>query len=175
MFRTQQLQDELDSRDINESQLFEGEVAEHNFGPEFDEVIDHVKNGTVDIEKDSEILFDALVPSEGNADNLGSELLRAAERIAYRWYNDGDRTGEGYGYETVNNAIRFMMDNGTPSTMNNPLYRLVKDFFRFIEYGCSVNDKEYEFMTMCILRYTIIRIVENKLWDVPNQDDMFDY
>ena len=171
----QQLQDELDSRGINESQLFEGEVTEHNFGPEFDEVIEHVKNGTVNTEKDSEILFDALVPSSGHADSVGGELLRAAERIAYRYFNDGDRAGEGYGRETVNPAVRYMMFAVRPANLNNPLYHMVNDFYKFIDNGCNVNDKEYEFMVMRLLRLTVIHIVENKLWDVPNQKDMYDF
>ena len=168
----QQIQDELDSRGINESQLFEGEVAKHNFGPEFDEVIEHVKNGTVDTEKDSEILFDALVPGSGHADSLGGELLRAAERIAYRYFNDGDMVGNGYGRETVNPAVRYMKEN-VPTTSS--LCGIVRDFYRFIDYGCNVTDKEYEFMVMKLLRLTVIHIIENKLWEVPNQEDMYDY
>ena len=169
----QQIQDELDSRGINESQLFEGEVVEHNYGPEFDEVIEHVKNGIVDTEKDSEILFDALVPGSGHADSLGGELLRAAERIAYRYYNDGDMAGEGYGRETVNPAVRYMKFAVRPSV--SPLYGIVNDFYRFIDYGCNVNDQKYEIMVMDLLKYTVIHIVENKLWDVPNKNDMYDF
>lgn len=169
----QQIQDELDSRGINESQLFEGEVAEHNYGPEFDEVIEHVKNGTVNADNDSEILFDALVPGTGHAESLGGELLRAAERIAYRYYNDGDMAGEGYGRETVNPAVRYMKFAVRPSV--SPLYGIVNDFYRFIDYGCNVNDQKYEIMVMDLLKYTVIHIVENKLWDVPNHDDMLDF
>ena len=170
----EQIQDELDSRGINESQVFDGEVSEHNFGPEFDEVIEHVKNGTVDAEKDSEILFDALVPGRGDADNLGGELLRAAERIAYRYYNDGDMAGEGYGRETVNPAVRYMMFAVRPTT--SPLYSIVKDFYRFVERSyVNVSAKEYEFMVMRLLKLTVIHIVENKLWDVPNENDMLDF
>ena len=168
----QQIQDELDSRGINESQLFERAISEHNYGPKFDEVIEHVKNGTIDTEKDSEILFDALVPWSGHADTLAGELLRAAERIAYRYYNDGDRVGEGYGRETVNPAVRFMKEN-VPTT--SLLCGIVRDFYRFIDYGCSVDDKEYEFMVMQLLKLTVIHIVENKLWEIPNQEDMHDY
>ena len=152
----QQLQDELDSRGINESQLFEEEVA-HTFEPEFDEVIEHVKNGTIDTEKDSEILFDALVPGSGHADSLGGELL-----------------GEGYGRETVNPAVRYMAFTVRPTT--SPLYGIVKDFYKFVERSyVNVSDKEYEFMVMRLLRNTVIHIVENKLWDTPNQQDMYDF
>lgn len=168
----EQIQDELDSRGINESRLFEGEVV-HTFDPEFDEVIEHVKNGMVDTEKDSEILFDALVPGSGHADSVGGELLRAAERIAYRYFNDGDMAGEGYGRETVNPAVRYM--TFAVRTATSPLYAIVKDFYRFIDYGCNVSDKEYESMVMQLLKLTVIHIVENKLWDIPNQKDMLDF
>ena len=32
-------------------------------------------------------LFDELVPYEGKAENLAGELVRAATRIGYRYYN----------------------------------------------------------------------------------------
>lgn len=168
----------IDSEYVNkkahlaESQLFEDETVERTFEPEFDEVIEHVKNGTVDAEKDSEILFDALVPGSGHADSLGGKLLRAAKRIAYRYYNDGDRAGEGYGRETVNPVVRFMKEN-VPTT--SPLYGIVRDFYRFIDYGCNVDDKEYEFMVMQLLKLTVIHIIKNRLWEVPNHEDMYDY
>lgn len=169
------IQAEIDKRGLKESKIFEGEELNHNFGTEFDEVIEHVKNGTVDAEKDSEVLFDVLVPGSGNADNLGGELLRAAERIAYRYYNDGDKAGEGYGRETVNPAVRFMYGNVTPTTMDNPLWRTVKKFFNFVKYGNNSLDTEYEELTMRLLRQTVIYIVEKQLWNVPNKEDMYDY
>ena len=172
----QQIQDELDSRGINESQLFEGEEPDirEKYGDEFADLVGDVDDGAREIntEKDSEILFDALVPGSGHADSLGGELLRAAERIAYRYYNDGDRAGEGYGRETVNPAVRFMKEN-VPTT--SPLCGIVRDFYRFIDYGCNVDDKEYEFMVMQLLKLTVIHIVKNRLWEVPNQEDMHDY
>ena len=54
-------------------------------------------------------LFRELVPAEGKADSLAGELVRATARIGYRWINDGDRIGEGYGRETCNPAARFLI------------------------------------------------------------------
>lgn len=57
-------------------------------------------------------LFEELVPASGKADSLAGELIRAMSRIAYRFYNDGDQVGIGYGKETCNPAARFLMAKG---------------------------------------------------------------
>lgn len=46
-------------------------------------------------------LFKELVPETGKADSLAGELVRAMSRIGYRFYNDGDQLGIGYGKETA--------------------------------------------------------------------------
>ena len=45
-------------------------------------------------------LFEELVPPMGKADSLAGELVRATCRIGYRYFNDGDHIGIGYGKET---------------------------------------------------------------------------
>ena len=57
-------------------------------------------------------LFEELVPASGKADSLAGELVRAASRIGYRFFNDGDRIGIGYGRETCNPAARFLREHG---------------------------------------------------------------
>lgn len=57
-------------------------------------------------------LFEELVPVSGKAESLAGELIRAMSRIAYRFYNDGDQVGMGYGKETCNPAARFLMAKG---------------------------------------------------------------
>jgi len=54
-------------------------------------------------------LFEELVPASGKADSLAGELIRATCRIGYRFYNDGDHLGIGYGKETCNPAGRFLI------------------------------------------------------------------
>ena len=54
-------------------------------------------------------LFEELVPASGKADSLAGELVRATSRIGYRFFNDGDQLGIGYGKETCNPAGRFLM------------------------------------------------------------------
>ena len=57
--------------------------------------------------------FDAYVPNKGKADTLYGELVRATNRIGYRYYNDGDILGTGYGRETCNPAGRFILTHVT--------------------------------------------------------------
>ena len=54
-------------------------------------------------------LFEELVPTCGKADSLAGEIARAVGRIGYRFYNDGDQIGIGYGKETCNPAARFLL------------------------------------------------------------------
>lgn len=54
--------------------------------------------------------FESYVPVTGAAKTEGGELVRAINRIIYRWYNDGDQIMEGYGKETCNAAARSILD-----------------------------------------------------------------
>ena len=58
-------------------------------------------------------MAEELMPTSGKADSLAGELLRAVSRIGYRFYNDGDQVGIGYGNETCNAAARFLGAHGT--------------------------------------------------------------
>ena len=55
-----------------------------------------------------EALFDEYVPGTGKSDNLGGEIIRAVNKIIYRWYNDGDVYFAGYGKETCGPAAKFL-------------------------------------------------------------------
>ena len=57
-----------------------------------------------------EQLYDEYVPSMGTAQTVGGEILRAMARIIYRFYNDGDMVGVGYGNETCNSSDRYLCD-----------------------------------------------------------------
>lgn len=56
-----------------------------------------------------EVLFHEYVPSSGKSDTLGGEILRATNKIEYRWYNDGDVYFAGYGKETCGPAAKFLV------------------------------------------------------------------
>ena len=75
-------------------------------------------NGAVVIEE----LFKELVPGSGQAEIVAGELTRAANKIGYRWNNDGDILFIGYGIETCSNAINYIISI-IPS-VENDVYKL---------------------------------------------------
>ena len=54
--------------------------------------------------------FELLVPSNGAADTVAGEMIRAMMRILYRDYNDGDVFYDGYGIETCGDAVAYLCD-----------------------------------------------------------------
>ena len=56
------------------------------------------------LEKRSNVLFDKLVPGSGASDTVEGEMIRAINRLIYRFYNDGDFFYQGYGAETAGPA-----------------------------------------------------------------------
>lgn len=107
-------------------------------------------------------LFDQYVPDEGHADTVGGELIRAVNKIFYRYYNDGDRVGVGYGNETCNPAARFIEKN----TKLEPLARKLWDFG---------SDEEYEELLAELMQATIEVCKEDNLFEQRNTDDMYNY
>lgn len=59
-----------------------------------------------------EQLHDEFVPDSGIADTVGGEIVRAINRIVYRWNNDGDEIGWDYGIETVNSSYEYLLEVG---------------------------------------------------------------
>lgn len=51
------------------------------------------------------------VPGMGAAETRGGEIIRALDRLTYRFYNDGDKVDEGYGIETVNSSYRYLLNH----------------------------------------------------------------
>lgn len=62
------------------------------------------------LEKRNSVLFDTLVPDKGKAGTVEGELLRAANKLHYRYYNDGDCFYLGYGIETVGGVYVFLLE-----------------------------------------------------------------
>lgn len=54
---------------------------------------------TEENQKFQDEMFERFVPWSGKANTLGGEILRAINRIVYRFYNDGDTVHRYYGSE----------------------------------------------------------------------------
>jgi len=81
------------------------------------------------LEDRNEPLYDKLVPGMGDAETVEGEMLRAINRIIYRYYNDGDKYFQGYGTETAGPAHSFLVNANHPqkSAMNQIFNEPISD------------------------------------------------
>lgn len=112
--------------------------------------------------------FERLVPATGKADTVAGEIVRAMCRIGYRWYNDGDMIGKGYGKETCNPAARFLgakVDDATAHLIWVLMYEL--------DY---LPDDLYEEKLDEVLAGVLDFLdAHPELESVPNEENMFAY
>ena len=117
-----------------------------------------------ELEKRNEALYDKLVPPQGSADTIEGEMLRAINRIIYRYYNDGDYYYTGYGTETAGPAHSFLINANHPQ--RSAMVKLFKEF---------VSDAEYEKMLNDILDVILDHIESRQGNYTESNEDMFDY
>lgn len=116
------------------------------------------------MESKFEKLFKELVPREGKCDSLAGELVRAASRLEYRFYNDGDMVNHSYGKETCNPAARFLLEKGSTCIKG-----LVQGLWEVTD------ENAYEAILKSLTR-EIASYIEQRpdLRNMPTED-MFDY
>ena len=130
--------------------------------------MEQIANGKpFDAEQINDELYNELVKSIGAADTYAGEILRAVNRIIYRFNNDGDQAGIGYGRETVNPAVRYLNYKlGRKSPDIEMLYDSIYE---------PLASSTYERILKNIL-YTCIRLIAiGKLWNKSNNEDYNDY
>ena len=116
------------------------------------------------MEKKMDELFDELVPESGKADTVAGEIVRAYSRIAYRYYNDGDMLGLGYGKETCNAAGRYLAEKVTAAE-------------GLLEYMWGgEQDKEYEDDLLRVGEAVLAQLKKHPEFKTEkNEEDMWDY
>lgn len=109
--------------------------------------------------------FERYVPMRGKAETVGGEVVRAMCRIGYRWFNDGDQIGVGYGNETCNAAARFLMEK-CPRSVGDAVCDI---------WGCE-NEEKYD-DGLNRLEERIVEYIEGspELFDMENHEDMWSY
>ena len=122
------------------------------------------------LEKRNEELFSKLIPTSGKANTIEGEMLRAINKIFYRFWNDGDVFYEGYGCETVGSAHSFLIN--CPE-INSILQNKIDKIFDYECYDAK-NDKAYEAGLEAILTL-IIDYIEGLESYTETHVDMFDY
>ena len=123
----------------------------------------------VNTEKRISDLFDKLVPGSGNADTVEGEIIRALNRIIYRWGNDGDHFAQGYGLKQPGPAMEFLTDaSGIPSEIRAKFKAWEDDNFSN-DYG----KEELEDLAQIALQYVEMKVRKDEL--TKNEDDLFNY
>jgi len=115
-----------------------------------------------ELEDRNEPLYDKLVAGMGKSETVEGEMLRAINKIAYRYYNDGDEYMTGYGTETAGPAHSFLVN------ANHPLKSaMVKIFGDGTNYEQTIKDA----------LDTILDYIESRQgkYTPNNVGDMFDY
>lgn len=109
-------------------------------------------------------LFDELVPPSGKADTVAGEIIRAISRIGYRYFNDGDRIGIGYGRETCNPAARYLL-----TVCNDEVKKIIDEI-----WGVYLDSVYEEILDR--LKEAVLNFVESnpELKTTPNGTDMWD-
>lgn len=110
-------------------------------------------------------LFKELVPTQGKADSLAGEIVRAVSRIGYRFFNDGDRVNMGYGKETCNPAARFLSQKA-PEAIAIRADRL---------WAGRMSDEEYEIALDDLVQATYDTITAHPELRRQETCDMWDY
>ena len=118
--------------------------------------------------KRNEILYDKLVKGSGKSDTVEGEILRAVNRIIYRWGNDGDYFWKGYGAETAGPAISYLVNSSM-------IPQIIQSKFKAWE---SNNDGEdYDIKELEDLLAIALEYIEGKDESQysKNSEDMFDF
>jgi len=102
-------------------------------------------------------LFKELVPGSGSAGTLEGEIVRAAMKIAYRWYNDGDKYYKGYGKETAGPSARFLKQHG----------------FKINAKSAPPTDKGYEDFLNQLMKDVVDRVESKNGEHTPFSGDMY--
>lgn len=118
--------------------------------------------------KELDKYFDKLVPSQGKSGTLNGEIVRAVNRIGYRWYNDGDKFYQGYGTETAGSSMAFL-------TKHTEIDPQIRDAFIKLERAVTgtSTDKQYEKFLEGLFKYAVrhVEMIPTTKSDV----DMYDY
>lgn len=113
-----------------------------------------------------EELFRTLVPDSGFAETFAGELVRAVSRIEYRFQNDGDHIGVGYGNETCNAAARFIRESLPESEM---------DYIVQVMWGLE-DDEAYSKAVDALIEEEV-KLIERRpeFLEEENDFDMYDF
>ena len=104
--------------------------------------------------------YDKYVPSCGKCDTLAGEIIRAINRLVYRWYNDGD-TVDRYGGNVYNH--------------NKACDTFLQNHVWGYKTLCGIGDFDFQDAVCKRLKYVYIYLKNHEeLFTTPNEEDCLD-
>ena len=156
---------------MNKSDKFYKEFNDVVWRYNLSSAVESINEGFVEgeLEKRNDVLYSVLVPGSGKTGTVEGEMLRAINRIVYRWWNDGDKFYEGYGAETAGPAHSFLVNSSNP--LNNTLASIFDKAVTSSNQGDEVYERIVELALTKVLDY-----IESKDGNYSKSgEDMFDY
>jgi len=137
-----------------------------------------IKSGVLDVAEDIDTEFDIdgdleswaeqYTNPEGKSNSVGGEMVRAAMQIIYRYNNDGDMIGCGYGNETVNAAARYITEKAEMG-VNEQIQK-------WLDHEERADDYDYDnFIETFTTEIEQILRENPELFQEPNNDDYWDW
>ena len=125
-------------------------------------------NTEFDIDGDLESWGEQYVNNEGKSNTVGGEMVRAANQIIYRYNNDGDMIGRGYGNETVNAAARYITEKAEMG-VNEQIQA-------WLDHDERADETDYDsFIETFTTEIEQILRENPELFQKPNKDDYWDW
>lgn len=125
-------------------------------------------NTEFDIDGDLESWAEQYTNPEGKSNTVGGEMVRAAMQIIYRYNNDGDMIGRGYGNETVNAAARYITEKAEMG-VNEQIQK-------WLDHEERADDYEYDnFIETFTTEIEQILRENPELFQKPNKDDYWNW
>lgn len=125
-------------------------------------------NTEFDIDGDLESWAEQYTNNSGKSNTVGGEMVRAAMQIIYRYNNDGDMIGRGYGNETVNAAARYITEKAEMG-VNEQIQK-------WLDHEERANADDYDsFIETFTTEIEQILRENPELFQRPNKDDYWDW
>ena len=116
------------------------------------------------LETRNDVYYTALIPGLGKCDTQEGEMLRAINKIIYRYWNDGDYFFQGYGCETAGPAHSYLVGLSILADELSPKFREIE-----FKYGHDYEIRLYEVLEV------ILDYIDSKNGSyLPNSIDMLD-
>lgn len=125
-------------------------------------------NAEFDVDGDLETWFEQYCNDSGKSNTVGGEIVRAASQIIYRYNNDGDMIGRGYGNETVNAAARYLIEK-----IDMPINEQIQ---KWLDHEERASDSEYDsFIESLQAEVEDALRTNSSLFQKPNKEDYWNW